>query len=83
MIYIAKRANIHTTKQAEENPMKAYRKFQKQVASIQTENGLKDAHIAICTACSAYEISWEQFMELRSAMKAKRTEKHIAWGYGI
>lgn len=63
--------------------MKAYRKFQNQVANIRTENDLKDAHIAICTACSAYRITWEQFMELRAAMKAKRTERHIAWGYGI
>ncbi len=63
--------------------MKAYRKFKKQVANIQTETDLKVAHIAIATACSAYEISWEQFMELRSDMQAKRAEKHIAWGKGI
>lgn len=63
--------------------MKAYTKFQKQVEKIQTEADLIDAHITICQACSNYEISWEQFMELRKAMIAKRVEKKISWGKGI
>ena len=57
--------------------------FKKQVASIDTENDLKDAHIAICQAYSAYRISHKEFMELRDAMKAKRQEKGFAWGKGI
>ena len=57
--------------------------FKKQIASIRTENDLKDAHIAISQACSAYKISWEQFMELRSLLRAKRAEKGFAWGKGI
>lgn len=57
--------------------------FKKQIASIRTENDLKDAHIAISQACSAYKISWEQFMELRNLLKAKRAEKGFTWGKGI
>lgn len=57
--------------------------FQKQVASINTENDLKDAHITICQAYSAYRISHKEFTELRDAMKAKRQEKGFAWGKGI
>ena len=57
--------------------------FKKQIASIRTENDLKDAHIAICQACSANQISWEHFMALRRQLKAKRTEKGFTWGKGI
>ena len=57
--------------------------FKKQIASIHTENDLKDAHIAISQACSAYKISGEQFMELRSLLKAKRVEKGFTLGKGI
>ena len=57
--------------------------FKKQIANIRTENDLKDAHIAISQACSAYKISWEQYMELRSLLKSKRTEKGFTWGKGI
>ena len=57
--------------------------FKQQVASIQTENDLKTAHIAICQAYSAYRISHGQFTELRKAMIAKREEKGFAWGKGI
>ena len=35
-----------------------------QVENIKTEKDLKDAHISICRAYSAYRISYEQFMEL-------------------
>ena len=49
--------------------------FKKQIADIRTENDLKDAHIAVSQTCSANKISWAQFMELRSLLKAKRTEK--------
>ena len=55
----------------------------KKIANIQTENDLKDAHIAISRACSANKISWKQFMELRSLLKAKRAEKGFTWGKGI
>ena len=63
--------------------MKTYRNFKNQVAKIQTQNDLIDAHIAICQAYSAYKISHTQFTELRKAMIEKRIEKHIAWGQGI
>lgn len=63
--------------------MKIFNTFKKQVQEIKTENDLKDAHIAICKACSAYQISWDQFMKLRSMMIAKRAEKGFSWGKGI
>ena len=55
--------------------MKTYNTFKNQVKNIKTENDLKDAHIAICKACSANQITWEQFMKLRDMMSAKRAEK--------
>lgn len=63
--------------------MKTYNAFRKQVERIETENDLKAAHITIAQACSAYQITWEQFMKLREMMIAKRTEKGFAWGKGI
>ena len=63
--------------------MTAYKNFKNQVAKIQTQNDLIDAHIAICQAYSAYKITHAQFTELSADMRAKRTEKKIAWGRGI
>ncbi|MBQ8837119.1 MAG: hypothetical protein IJ002_06400 [Clostridia bacterium] len=63
--------------------MTTYKNFKKQVAKIEKQNDLIDAHIAICQAYSSYKITHAQFTELRNAMIAKRAEKHIAWGQGI
>ena len=63
--------------------MKTYKNFKDQVARIETQNDLIDAHIAICQAYSAYKITNAQFDELRNAMILKRLEKKIAWGQGI
>ena len=63
--------------------MTAYKNFKNQVAKIQTQNDLIDAHIAICQAYSAYKITHAQFTELSADMRAKRIEKKIAWGQGI
>jgi hypothetical protein len=63
--------------------MKTYKNFKDQVARIETQNDLIDAHIAICQAYSAYKITHAQFDELRNAMILKRLEKKIAWGQGI
>ena len=63
--------------------MKAFKNFKNQVANIQTQNDLIDAHIAICQAYSAYKLTHKQFDELRADMIAKRIEKKIAWGKGI
>ena len=63
--------------------MKTYRQFKNQVAKIETQNDLIDAHIAICQAYSAYKLIHAQFDELRNAMILKRLEKKIAWGQGI
>ena len=63
--------------------MTAYKNFKNQVAKIQTQNDLIDAHIAICQAYSAYKITHAQFTELSADMRAKRTEKKIACGQGI
>ena len=63
--------------------MTTYKNFKKQVANIQTQNDLIDAHIAICQAYSAYRLTHKQFDELRDAMILKRLEKKIAWGQGI
>ena len=63
--------------------MKTYNTFKNQVKNINTENDLKDAHIAICKACSANQITWEQFMKLRDMMGVKRAEKGFSWGKGI
>ena len=63
--------------------MKTYKNFKVQVARIQTQNDLIDAHIAICQAYSAYMLTHAQFDELRNAMILKRLEKKIAWGQGI
>ena len=63
--------------------MTTYKNFKKQVANIQTQNDLIDAHIAICQAYSAYKISHAQFTELSADMRAKRLERKIAWGASI
>lgn len=63
--------------------MTTYKNSKKQVASIETQNNLIDAHIAICQAYSNYKISHAQFTELCNDMRAKRTEKNIAWGKSI
>lgn len=63
--------------------MKAYNAFRTQVENIKTEKDLKDAHISICRAYSAYRISHEQFTELRKMMISKRAEKGFSWGKGI
>ena len=63
--------------------MTTYKNFKKQVANIETQNDLIDAHIAICQAYSAYRLTHKQFDELRDAMILKRLEKKIAWGQGI
>lgn len=63
--------------------MKTYKIFKDQVANIETQNDLIDAHIAICRAYSAYKLTHAQFSELRNAMILKRLEKKIAWGQGI
>ena len=63
--------------------MKTYRQFKNQVAKIETQSDLIDAHIAICQAYSAYKLTHAQFDELRNAMILKRLEKKIAWGQGI
>ena len=64
-------------------PMTTYKNFKKQVANIETQNDLIDAHIAICQAYSAYKLTHAQFTELSLDMRAKRTEKHTAWGASI
>ena len=63
--------------------MTAYKNFKNQVAKIQTQNDLIDAHIAICQAYSAYNLTHAQFTELSADMRAKRLEKKIAWGASI
>ena len=63
--------------------MTTYKNFKKQVANIETQNDLIDAHIAICQAYSAYKLTHKQFTELSLDMRAKRAEKHIAWGASI
>ena len=63
--------------------MTAYKNFKNQVAKIQTQNDLIDAHIAICQAYSAYKLTHAQFDELCADMRAKRLEKKIAWGASI
>ena len=63
--------------------MTTYKNFKKQVANIQTQNDLIDAHIAICQAYSDYKLTHTQFTELCTDMRAKRLEKKIAWGASI
>ena len=63
--------------------MTTFKNFKNQVARIQNQNDLIDAHIAICQAYSAYRLPHKQFDELRNAMILKRLEKKIAWGQGI
>ena len=63
--------------------MTTFKNFKNQVAKIQNQNDLIDAHIAICQAYSAYRLTHKQFDELRDAMILKRLEKKIAWGQGI
>lgn len=63
--------------------MTTFKNFKNQVARIQNQNDLIDAHIAICQAYSAYKLTHKQFDELRDAMILKRLEKKIAWGQGI
>jgi len=63
--------------------MKTYKTLKNQIAGIKTQNNLIDAHIKTCQAYSNYELSHEEFMELRQDMISKRAEHHIAWGQGI
>ena len=63
--------------------MTTFKNFKNQVARIQNQNDLIDAHIAICQAYSTYRLTHKQFDELRDAMILKRLEKKIAWGQGI
>ena len=63
--------------------MTTFKNFKNQVARIQNQNDLIDAHIAICQAYSAYRLTPKQFDELRDAMILTRLEKKIAWGQGI
>ena len=63
--------------------MTTFKNFKNQVARIQNQNDLIDAHIAICQAYSDYRLTHKQFDELRDAMILKRLEKKIAWGQGI
>ena len=63
--------------------MTTFKNFKNQVARIQNQNDLIDAHIALCQAYSAYRLTHKQFDELRDAMILKRLEKKIAWGQGI
>jgi hypothetical protein len=67
----------------EDSTMTTFKNFKNQVARIQNQNDLIDAHIAICQAYSAYKLTHKQFDELRDAMILKRLEKKIAWGQGI
>jgi hypothetical protein len=67
----------------EDSTMTTFKNFKNQVARIQNQNDLIDAHIAICQAYSAYRLTHKQFDELRDAMILKRLEKKIAWGQGI
>ena len=60
--------------------MKAYLK---QIRNIKTENDFKDAVIGISQACSAYRISWDDFMKLREILKQVRIEKGFKWGARI
>ena len=63
--------------------MTTYKNFKKQVANIQTQNDLIDAHIEICQAYSAYKLTHAQFDELCADMRAKRLENKISWGASI
>ena len=87
LLFCAFRVNMYTpkgkTKKTEDANMKAYNAFRTQVENIKTEKDLKDAHISICRAYSAYRISYEQFMELRKMMISRRAEKGFSWGKGI
>ena len=74
---------MYNKRKAEETTMTTYKNFKKQVAKIEKQNDLIDAHIAICRAYSAYKITHTQFTDLCTDMRAKRAEKHIAWGQGI
>ena len=67
----------------EDSKMTTFKNFKNQVARIQNQNDLIDAHIAICQAYSAYKLTHKQIDELRDAMILKRLEKKIAWGQGI
>ena len=84
LIICAFRANMYTpkgkTKKTEDANMKAYNAFRTQVENIKTEKDLKDAHISICSAYSAYRISYEQFMVLRRMMNSRRAEKGFSCG---
>ncbi len=57
--------------------------FKKQIASIHTENDLKDAHIAISQLAAPTKSAGNSSWRLRSLLKAKRVEKGFTWGKGI
>ena len=59
------------------------KKYLKQIKAIKTENDFKDAHIAICQACSNYELTWAEFKKLLVALRKVRVEKGFKWGASI
>ena len=59
------------------------KKYLKQIKAIKTENDFKDAHIAICQACSSYELTWTEFEKLLVALRKVSVEKGFKWGASI
>ena len=59
------------------------KKYLKQIEVIKTENDFKDAYIAICRACSSYELTWAEFEKLLVALRKVRAEKGFKWGASI
>lgn len=59
------------------------KKYLKQIKAIKAENDFKDAHIAICQACSSYELTWTEFEKLLVALRKVSVEKGFKWGASI
>lgn len=58
---------------------KLVRTYEKRIENATKENELKDIVISMSQDCSSYKISWDAFLNLRKAVKAKGTKIGSKW----
>ena len=55
--------------------------YKARVEKMQTKNDQRDIMIEISKKCSAYNLTWEEFMEIRELVKVKSRELRISFGF--
>ena len=80
LIYLRFRVNIHTTKRTEDKEMtqqelsKRAADYLRRIENCEDRNEIEGIRIEFSEDCSAYRLSWEDFMVLYKAQQAKRKE---------